>query len=168
MSPIIQSKHNFIKVVCNHSARRKFKTKITVLLRTDKEYKKEKNSFLRIRKLKQKIEHLSPETKITEIPSKENDTPVIAKISNDNNKLSHQEVLDKILSENPEMNIISRQGTYLVRVKIKSSSFMQRFNSLKEAKKVRNEMLLLSMKDDPKYYVHMMRRLAISKNNKLK
>ena len=66
------------------------------------------------------------------------------------------------------MNIISRRGTYLVRVKIKSSSFMQRFNSLKEAKKVRNEMLLLSMKDDPKYYVHMMRRLAISKNNKLK
>ena len=99
MSPIIQSKHNFIKVVYNHSARRKFKTKITVLLRTDKEYKKEKNSFLRIRKLKKKIEHLSPETKITEIPSKENDTPVIAKISNDNNKLSHQEVLDKILSE---------------------------------------------------------------------
>ena len=114
MSPIIQSKHNFIKVVYNHSARRKFKTKITVLLRTDKEYKKEKNSFLRIRKLKQKIEHLSPETKITEIPSKENDTPVIAKISNDNNKLSHQEVLDKILSIAPSsiFGFLKKSGVF--------------------------------------------------------
>lgn len=174
MSPITLSKHNYIKVVYKHRAKRLFKSKITVLLRSDQEYNKEKTSFLRIRKLKNKIKHITPAITTNEIskPLIHNEFPIINTISNtteiEKKELSHQEVLDKILKENPEMNIISRKGTYLVRVKVKSSTFMKRFDSLKEAETIRNKMLLLSMKDDPKYYIHMMRRLAISKNNKQK
>ena len=166
MSPSTCSKHKLIKFVYNHRAKRNFKTKITLLLESDKEYNKEKKTFLRIRKLKQKIQ---PVKVTNENSSNENTSSVLNNISTENNnKMTHQEVLDKILSENPEMNIISRKGKYLVRVKVKSSNYMERFDTLQEAKKMRNKMLLLSMQDDPKYYCHMMRRLAISKNNKLK
>lgn len=84
------------------------------------------------------------------------------------NKESPSELLQKILSTNPNINIIEKYGTYLLRIKINKKNYSQKYHSLSEAREARNKLLLLSMENDPKYYIHLMRRNTISIRNKIR
>ena len=80
----------------------------------------------------------------------------------------HQALLDKILEGNPNINIIGKKGHYLMRIKVNKRNIAQKFATLEEARKERNKYLLLSMENDPKFYIHLMRRNTISIHNKVK
>lgn len=162
-----------------------FRVRITPLSR----HKKKKN-FLRLRFLKSYLNELRGISKekiekcpIKTTPEEGTDSSIIdinsgqeiEKIStsvqkkndiNNDNKYSPSELLEKIVSINPNINIIEKYDTYLLRMKINKKNYSQKYHSLSEAREARNKLLLLSMENDPKYYVHLMRRNSISIRNK--
>ena len=83
-------------------------------------------------------------------------------------KKEHQALLDKILEENPNINIIGKKGHYLMRIKVNKRNIAEKYATLEDARKARNRYLLLSMENDPKFYIHLMRRNTISIHNKIK
>lgn len=80
----------------------------------------------------------------------------------------HQALLDKILEGNPNINIIGKKGHYLMRIKVNKRNIAEKYATLEDARKARNQYLLLSMENDPKFYIHLMRRNTISIHNKIK
>lgn len=194
MSVFVNQSSNYIsnKFKKDNTPPNQFRVRITPLSR----HHKKKKKFLRLRYLKSylnEVRHISqkkrtksPISSITNksIPEEGTDNSIIdinsgqeieksstlvqKKNEINDNKESPSELLQKILSTNPNINIIEKYGTYLLRIKINKKNYSQKYHSLSEAREARNKLLLLSMENDPKYYIHLMRRNTISIRNKIR
>ena len=66
------------------------------------------------------------------------------------------------------INIRKRDKDYLLRIKIRKIKYNKKFKNLKQAQDLRNNLLLYSMINDPKFVLHLTKRNKISEANQKK